>query len=355
VTTAAATGAHPLAEDLERILDRTRDLWPALRGERLLLTGGTGFFGCWLLESFAWAVDRLALDSSVTVLTRDPDAFRRKAPRLAAHPAVRLLPGDVRSFTFPPGGFPFVIHAATEASDSLNRSDPALMLRTIVEGTARVLEFARGAGTRGFLLASSGAVYGRQPPGLPRLSEDSPGAPDPLDPGAAYGEGKRAAELLCAAEARRSGMSMGIARGFAFVGPYLPLDIHYAVGNFLRDALAGGPIVVKGDGTPFRSYLYAADLALWLWTMLFRVSGVRAWNVGSEEAFSIAQTARAVAECAAPSSEVRILGTPVPGAPAERYVPDTARARAELGLVPLVGLREAICRTLAWHGAGGAR
>ncbi len=353
--TSAPGNGHPLAEDLERILDRTRDLWPALRGERLFLTGGTGFFGRWLLESFTWAADRMGLDSPVTVLTRDPDAFRRKAPRLASHPAVRLLRGDVRSFDFPPGEFPFVIHAATEASAALNRSDPALMLRTIVEGTARVLEFSRGARTRRLLLASSGAVYGRQPPDLARLPEDFPGAPDPLDPDAAYGEGKRAAEVLCATEARHSGMNLGIARGFAFVGPYLPLDIHYAIGNFLRDALAGGPVVVKGDGTPCRSYLYAADLALWLWTILFRVSGVRAWNVGAEEAVSIAQTARAVAECAAPTAEVRVLGTPVPGAPAERYVPSTARARTELGLVPLVELPDALRRTFAWHRAGGPR
>src|SRR5882724_2503136 len=143
---------NPLSADLDHILDHTRDLWEQVRGKRVFVTGGTGFFGCWLLESFCWVNDRLDLRASITVLTRNPQAFRRKAPSLAAHPAIRLYVGDVRLFDFPSGEFSHLIHAATEASTQLNGENPLLMMDTIVKGTRHMLEFARHCGTPKFLL-----------------------------------------------------------------------------------------------------------------------------------------------------------------------------------------------------------
>ncbi len=339
---------NPLARDLDEVLTHTAGIWEELRGRRLFITGGTGFFGCWLLETFAWANDRLGLNAAATVLTRDPAGFARKVPHLAAHPALGFHVGDVRSFTFPTGGFSHVIHAATEASARLNDEDPLRMFDTIVEGTRRTLEFARQAGAKELLFASSGAVYGRQPSAATHLTEDHAGGPDPTQPHWAYGEGKRAAELLCALYAKQHGLRPRIARGFAFVGPYLPLDIHFAIGNFIRDGLRGGPVQVNGDGTPFRSYLYGADLAAWLWTILLRGEPVRPYNVGSEADLPIAQVARAVADGFDPPCTVRIARQPEPGRAPERYVPSTRRAQAELGLRVRVPLPDAIRRTIAW-------
>jgi nucleoside-diphosphate-sugar epimerase len=341
--------AQPLAADLDHILDHTRDLWRDLRAARIFITGGTGFFGCWLLESFAWANRRLSLNAQAVVLTRNPEAFRRKAPALAGDPAIALLAGDVRSFSFPAGEFPFVIHAATEASAALALAEPLEMLSVILDGTRRTLDFAAAHGCRRLLFTSSGAVYGKQPPDITHVAEDYPGGPDPLDPRAVYAEGKRAAEMLCALASSSHGMQCLIARGFAFAGPYLPLDVHFAIGNFIRDAMRGAAIELTGDGTPRRSYLYAADLAIWLWTILMRGASLRPYNVGSENDLSIAELAHRVSAALDSQVPVRIARDPVPGRPVERYVPSTRAAREELGLRELIGLDDAIRRTALWH------
>ena len=188
-------------------------------------------------------------------------------------------------------------------------------------------------------------LYGRQPPDLSHVPETDRGGPDPTDPRAAYGEGKRVAEAMTAMMARHHGFAAVIARCWAFVGPHLPLDTHFAVGNFLRDAAAGGPIRIGGDGTPYRSYLHAADLTVWLWALLADGPDCQPVNVGSGEAVSIVQLARAVAAVA--GCDVRIANEPTPGKPAERYVPDVSRA-AGLGLTVRIPLADALARTFAW-------
>jgi nucleoside-diphosphate-sugar epimerase len=338
-----------LASDLDHVLDHTRELWDELRGQRIFITGGTGFFGCWLLESFAWANDRLGLNATALVLSRNLDAFRKKVPHLADHHAIQFHIGDIRSYEFPTGSFSHIIHAATESSATLNAESPLIMFDTIVEGTRRTLEFARQCGARKFLLTSSGAVYGKQPPGMTHIPEEYQGAPDPNDPRSAYGEGKRSAELLCAIGARQHGIEAKIARCFAFVGPYLPLDIHYAIGNFIRDGLNGGPIVVLGDGTPRRSYLYAADLAIWLWTILFKGQSCRPYNVGSDDSISIAEIAKSVAAQFPKRIEIDVRGIPDPKKLLELYVPDVSRAINELGLKQNITLSKGISRTIAFQ------
>ncbi len=338
-----------LATDLDHILMHTRDLWEELRDQRIFITGGTGFFGCWLLESFVWANDKLHLNAEALVLTRNYEAFLKKAPNLATNPAIKFHIGDVRDFEFPEGPFRFVIHAATEASAKLNEENPLLMWDTILEGTRHTLEFARHAETKKFLLTSSGAVYGKQPPDMTHIPEEYTGAPDLTDPNSAYGEGKRAAEMLCTMYAKMYGIQTKIARCFAFVGPYLPLDNHHAIGNFIRDGLQGGPIQVKGDGTPSRSYLYTADLAIWLWTILFYGLPGRPYNVGSEVDLSISALAKNVAQTFSAVPEVRIAKKAISAKLPERYVPSTSRAKLELGLSQQIKLNEAIGRTACWN------
>jgi len=340
---------NTLSADLDHILSHTEGLWDELRGQQIFVTGGTGFLGCWMLESFAWAVDRLKLDATAVVLTRNPALFLKKAPHLATHSSIQLYTGDVRSFVFPAEHFSHVIHMATDEGHRLTVKDPLLMLDTILYGAWHTLDFARHCRAQKFLMGSSGAVYGKHPPDMMHVPEEYTGTIDAMDPAAAYIEGKRVAELLCLQYTRQYNIGGKVFRGFTFVGPYLPLDIHYAIGNFIGDAIRGRPIQVKGDGTPCRSYLYAADAVIWLWTMLFRGTAGRVYNLGSESELTIAELATRVAEVLKMPYGVQIAGCSVPDKPQDRYVPSTGRARVELGLQQYITLEEAIERTSSWY------
>lgn len=340
-------GALPV-EDLEQVLAQTRPLWADLRGGRVFLTGGTGFFGCWLVESFLHANRRLSLGAELTVLSRDPRAFLRRCPHLENEPALRMVQGDVRDFSGPEGAFDAVIHAATESAAA---PDARVLFEQIVHGTGHVLDFAARHGAGRFLLTSSGAVYGQQPASVPYLDESFSGAPDPASAGSVYGEAKRAAELLCSLDAGRTAMACTIARCFTFVGPHLPLDRHFAVGNFIGDALAGRPIRIKGDGRAVRSYLYAADLATWLWTILLRAPALTPIHVGSEEALHLVELAERVARVLGATAGTTVARQADPTVPVQRYVPSTRRAEELLGLRATVPLEEAIRRTAAWYRA----
>lgn len=342
---------HPLAADLERIIDETESLWTSLRGERLFITGGTGFFGKWILESFCRANKRLGLGACAVVLTRRPNAFIREMPRLAADPAISLHVGDIRDFPFPDGTFSHIIHASTTSAVATYKNErPVDKFDTIVHGAQRVYEFAARCGCRNLLLTSSGSAYGPQPEHIPFIPETYTGGPMVTTPRAsALGESKRASELLACIYGEQHSFEVKIARCFSFVGPYLQLDIHYAIGNFIRAALAGVPIVVSGDGVPVRSYQYTSDLMTWLWTIMFKGQSMRVYNVGSMETVSIGDLACLVAEIAGNRSDVRVMGVQDTDGLVSVYVPDTTRAREELGLRQYVGLQAGIMKTMEFY------
>lgn len=337
------------AEDMADLL-RHGDAWADdLRGARVLVTGASGWFGTWLLDALLALNDAHDLQLSVVGLCRNPQAFVRRFPGLAAGPALSWIAADVREPFVVDGGCTHVIHAATAASASLNAADPQHMFDVILEGTRQALRAAEAAGARRFLFVSSGAIYGRQPDDLAAMDETFTGGPDCLATDNAYAEGKRAAELLVALHHRRTGLHATVARCFAFVGPHMPLDAHFAIGNFLRDAISGGPIVIKGDGTPRRSYLYPSDLVTWLFQILVRGKAIRPYNVGGPEASTLATLAHACADAAFDLTgrrvSVEIQRRDTGGS---SYVPLVARCREELGLEVDVSLGDALRRSLQW-------
>jgi len=283
------------------------------------------------------------------VLSRDPEKFLEDFDYIRSNRAFKFIKGDVRDFAFPTDHIDYIIHAATQASSKLNNDDPLLMMDTIIKGTRRTLELAKNNKVKSFLFISSGAVYGKQPSHITHMPEDFAGAPNCQDAKSAYGEGKRVGELLSAIYFKQYGVPVKIARCFAFVGPYLPLDAHFAIGNFILNALKGEDIIIKGDGTPCRSYLYAADLIIWLLTIMIEGKDNVPYNVGSEEDLSIKELAIIVANCFGGKMEVKIKETSEPPKSNERYVPSVSRAEQELHVYVNIDLVSGIKKTIEYY------
>lgn len=346
----SGVSVRPFDADLGEIYTRALPDLKALDGAHLLITGGTGFVGTWLVESAMWACEHGSIDLRLTVLSRAPQSFLDLRPHLVT-PRLRFVASDIReglSHVEPADG---IIHAATEPISPA--ADPSTMLAVITEGARNVLGFATQRRNTRVLMTSSGAVYGEQPADLALVSETYLGAPDVLSPAVAYHEGKRVAELLGAIAAAEHGLTFVPARLFSFLGPFLPLAGHFAAGNFLHDALNHRSIEIGGDGSPVRSYMHPVDLAVWMWALLARGEGQRAYNVGSEHGVSIAELA-ALIDVSAGGNGVHINGRSS-GLPPQRYVPSTERIRSELGVALRIPLDDAIERTLAWHRHIGSR
>jgi dTDP-glucose 4,6-dehydratase len=280
----------------------------------------------------------LGLDLQLVLLTRRPVEV---AARFAVDSAVEVVGGDVRRLP-ELGSVDFVIHAAASSSVAPGTAAPSPQEESdiLIEGTSAAI--AAAGGSR-LLFLSSGAVYG---PRSDAVAEDDVEWSD-LDRATVYGRSKWNAEELCRVLAPP--MDAVIARLFSFVGPGLPLDRHFAAGNFVGDALSGRSILVRGDGTAVRSYLYAADLVEWLLALLVRGAAGRAYNVGSPEPVTIRALAETVSALAQPRVDVIVSGMRAEISTPEVYLPVTERAKTELGLSVRTPLTAALERTLRWH------
>ncbi|MDG2171213.1 MAG: NAD(P)-dependent oxidoreductase [Gammaproteobacteria bacterium] len=337
-----------MEKDINEIIDNGYSLWGDLKNKNIFLTGGTGFIGIWLLNTIIELNRKNNANISVTVLSRNIDRFKEKHPEVFSSKNISFISGDICNFQYPKENFTHIIHGATDASADLNEKNPYLMYSTIVDGTKNILNFAKENKDSLFLFMSSGAVYGNQPFDLDNVDEEFLGGPDIINTVNCYAESKRAAEMLCSIYCKQYNINVKIARIFALLGPYLSLDIHFAAGNFIRDALEGREIIVKGNGKPVRSYLYPTDLIFWLFYILIKGRKNAAYNVGSPYGYSIEELAIKVANLIG-NKEYQILGKKDGGWNLGRYVPDITLIKKESNYDLTVDIDEAIIRTAIWN------
>ena len=333
------------------VADRIGDL-ADLRGSQVLILGGTGFVGVWLTELLAFLNDHHDFRVRIILMAAHAHDMRAEKPHLADRDDVRLIESDVRGLSELPANVDWVIHAAASPDNRFHASNPIRTLETNVQGTLAVLAAAaRLPDLRKLLYLSSGVVYGDLHDDIRGIPEDHFGGADCHSFASAYAEGKRAAETLCASFRSQQGLPIVVARPFAFIGPYQLLDRPWAVNNFLRDGLLGGPIRIQGDGTTVRSYMYGADMAYWLLRILVGGRSGAAYNVGSPHGICLRDLAAKIAQLVPSRPRIEIGKLCGGRTPRAHWAPDVSLAVRELGLDLRVDLDAALARTVRWNQA----
>lgn len=337
-------------EDLESVAFALEPQFSDFDGARIFITGGTGFFGIWILESLLWIIETKNLNLQLFVLSRDPNTFLdKRAPHLRNRKGLTFIEGSLTDFKLSDVELTHIIHAASEPNIEYSDDWAHKHIRSSIDGTKNLLELATKHRIKSILTITSGAVYSPMDSVIDGLSKEGPGNINDYHlERIVYGQSKRMMEVMSAVAARAGSFKSTIARCFCFVGPYLALDANYAVGNFIRDAMKGGTIVINGDGTPMRSYLYPTDLVVWLMTILNKGESGRPYNVGGDVPVSIAELARLVASVSGNQVDINIKLTPGNG-PINYYLPDLTRVFDELRLSVSTDLKTGIDKTFSWY------
>ena len=301
-----------------------------LDGARVLLTGGTGFVGKWLIETANIACGNGAANIEIVVPTRDLSSSHATETKEIGFKNLSLIEGDLLTDNLDIGKVDAIIHAATPASAKLNESNPAEMTRVNAQSMQSALKFAKNKTL--FLFTSSGAVYGNQPQSVSQIPEIQDQPYSELT--SAYAKGKQLAELMCMQAGEAGACAPIVARLFTFSGHYLPRDTHFAIGNFVQNALDRKSILINSDGLSRRSYLYSADMAIWLWSALAKKSSPHPLHIGSEHSVSILELAQAVARVSAIElnfvPEIKVANTSADPKKFHQYVPANSITKSQL-------------------------
>lgn len=330
-----------ILEDMDFVfnqLKNTVDL-AKLKNASIFITGGTGLFGKLFLDAFLFLNYKLNLNIKITVLTRNYESFIKKYKRYIDK-NIDFIIGDIRNFEIYNKNIDYCLHLAASVDPNLEKNNPNEMESVIVDGTKNLIKKLEKYSIKRLLFTSSGAVYGKQPDNIKYMAENFE-----CNPNSIYGKSKLLAESILL----NNNINCVIARCYALVGPYLNLNIHYAIGNFISDCLHKKDIIIKGDGTPLRSYLYTADLVLWLLTILLKSENKEIYNVGSMKEISIYQLAKIISEQFEYKTNIKVLSKENIGIAPTMYMPDNRKIISMLGVKENYKIESMIKKTILWN------
>jgi UDP-glucuronate decarboxylase len=353
-----------LNEDLETICADLTAEFGTMSGGRLLVTGGGGFLGYYLVQSVLhWNDTRVGGKIDVVVY----DNYARGVPEwlealggredleLRRHDMIEPLPKDI-------GHFDYVVHAAGIASPVFYRAQPLKCIDANVNGLRNLLDYAvaerdKGQPLRGFLFYSSSEIYGDPAATAIPTPEDYRGYVSCTGPRACYDETKRFGETLCVVYAKQEGIPVRMARPFNNYGPGLKITDGRVISDFAKDIFAGRDIVMLSDGSPTRTFCYATDAITGYFKVLVRGGAGEAYNIGIDTPeISIANLAKLTVKAA--GDICGYSGKVVLGKSNEadylidnpnRRCPLIDKARNELGFAPKVSIEDGIYRSLIWY------
>jgi nucleoside-diphosphate-sugar epimerase len=334
--------------DLAYITSTLREEFEKLRDEKLLIVGGAGFLGYYLVQS--------AVKAGINVTVYDN--FMRGIPDwLLGLEGVEVVKHDITEPLPADADFTYLIHAGSIASPTFYRNYPIETMDANVNGLRNLLEYSKANPVRGFLFYSSSEIYGDPDPAHIPTPEDYRGYVSCTGPRACYDEAKRYGETLCVNFARVHQVPVKVARPFNNYGPGLKISDRRVIPDFVRDVLSGRDIVMLSDGSPMRTFCYVADAVIGYYKVLVNGRPGEAYNIGVETPeISMAQLAERIVTLGrdlfgytgrvvrqASADDLYLVDNP------NRRCPVITKARTEVGYAPTVSLDEGLRRSMLWY------
>lgn len=329
--------------DLADIFDHSQHVFQNLANSKILIVGGTGFVGTWLVSALLYANEALQLNLQLTVVTRN-ESLANERLMAGDYPALRILEIDLKhSGPEIEEEFTHLIHAATPSSPRTGGLDANYVTDVSLNGAAFLLKKAKSQKFVPTMLhVSSGAVYGPQDIDSHLITEGTPECQDRLSM-TPYALAKLEIERLVM-NADNAGTIRGTnPRLFAFCGPYIALDAHFAVGNFVYDALYSNEIKLIGNPRTVRSYLYPTDMVSWLIACLASPT-LQPLHIGSDRPIEMIDVARTISKL---TRRIPVTAGNE-STPISRYVPSTIQTREYLGVKQRVTFEDAVKRWVRW-------
>jgi dTDP-glucose 4,6-dehydratase len=306
--------------------------------------------GKWIAEAITYLNIDHQFNTKLYLLSRNPEAFRNTVPHLANQPFIRFIESDVRNVRDLPEDISYVIHAAATPDRRDHATQPLRVIETIYKGTLSLLDASlRLPVLNKFLFVSSNNIYGDVKSDADRINEHSVGYLDSNSINSAYAEAKRLAETVCAIYRNQQKLPVVTVRPFAFTGPYQDLEKPWALNNFMRDAILGGPIRILGNKDTKRSYLYGSDMAFWLLAILSSTKPANTYNLGSDESISMGELAGKIAANFHHKIDIQIKSANDDKTHYSISIPDLSALKRDIPVKKAISLDEAITTTLQWY------
>ena len=354
-----------VADDLEYICNRLRSEFSSMRRGALFISGGAGFLGYYLIQSVLHWNRRHVSGPAIKITVCDN--YIRGIPewltKLSGDASVTLLKHDITApLPDAAGKFQFVVHAASIASPTFYRKHPIETMDANVQGLRLLLDRCRaqqvaGDPVGGFLFFSTSEIYGDPTPDQIPTPETYRGNVSCTGPRSCYDESKRFGETVCVNFAREFRLPITIARPFNNYGPGLKITDRRVIPDFARDLFAGKDLTLLSNGSPTRTFCYIADAIVGYYRILLHGRSGEPYNIGSESP-EISMLALAELLVRIAREEFGYQGKVIRGESREgeyltdnpqRRCPIIAKARAELGFEPTIGIEEGLRRTLLWY------
>ncbi len=313
-----------------------------LKNVKILVTGGTGFFGKWITETIMHLNDSLSFNIKLYLVARNNTIYLDEI--ISQRNDIVFIKNDVRNLKELPNTIEYIIHAAATPDNKIHMSNPIEVMSIISQGTKQVLDIALELNNvKKILNISSGQVYGALNSNV--IAESNIGMLDTNSINSIYPEAKRYGETLSVAYKTLYKLPVVQVRPFSFIGPYMGLEKPWAINNFIKDAIKFKKIKIFGNGKPIRSYMYPTDMVWWLLNMLVDKKNGVVYNLGSPHGVSLEDLAVKIKNKIGNDIKIDILNM---NDDSSIFVPDESLVKNVLDLDIKVDFDKALDNTVDW-------